>query len=162
MNELVALSDAELDKAIDDLKERELALKTESGQKYIVSRMRELIMTLEQWGYKTTADELALAKLWANGLQEEFVRLGADGLKQAVTEWAQNDSSEYRNFPKIPWIKEACSNIGGDPRVEKGRRVQALEEARIEEEHRREIEEFKKNNPEKWAELTARVQERGV
>lgn len=156
MNELSTLTDVELDNAIQDLKERELALKTESGRKYIVSKMRECIMMLESWGYKSNADELALARLWANGLQEEFVRLGAEGVMQAVTVYAETDDHEYKVFPQIVWIAEACKKIGGDPRVEKGRRMQAEAERQMEIEHRKEMERLKAEHPE-WCEKAARV-----
>lgn len=153
MNEIATLSDAELDKAIEDIKERELALKTEAGRDYIVIKMRECIGLLETWGYKFDGDEMALARLWAEGLKEEFVRLGTDGIRTAVMKWAETDESEYRSFPKIPWIAKACSEIGGDPRVEKGRRVQAEAERKMKEEHDAEVAKFKKENPERWAEI---------
>jgi len=150
MNELATLSDTELDKAIEKVKERELALQTESGQRFIISKMREIIMYLEKLGYKIEGDELTLARLWANAMGDEYVRIGEEGMKKAVMLWAEEDASEYRSFPKIPWIKEACSKVGGDPRVEKGRRVQAEAERKMEEDHKREMEEFKKNHPDLW------------
>lgn len=150
MNELVTMSDTELDRAIEQVKERELALKTDSGQRFVVSKMRELIMYLEKIGYKIDADEMTLARLWANSLGSEFARLGEEGMQRAVVLWAQEDDSEYRSFPKIAWIKEACAKVGGDPRVEKGRRVQAEAERKMEEDHKREMEEFKRKHPDLW------------
>lgn len=159
MNELTTLSDAELDKEIENIKEREVALKTKAGRDYIVVKMRECIGLLETWGYRFDGDEMALARLWAEGLQEEFVRLGADGIQLAVRRWAETDESEYRSFPKIPWIAKACGLIGGDPRVEKGRRVQAEAERKIEEEHKAEMERYKKEHPEEWAKIDKRASE---
>lgn len=157
MNELVTLSDTELDKAIQDLKERELALKTDSGKRYITSKMRECIGWLESVGYKFEGDENSLARLWARSLEEEFVIVGESGIKKAVMEWASQDTSEYRSFPKVPWILESCKEIGGDPRVEKGRRIQAEAERQIELDHQREIEEIKKD-PERWAEIQRKAE----
>lgn len=151
MNELVTMTGTELDRAIEQVKERELALKTDSGQRFVVSKMRELIMYLEKIGYKIDADEMVLARLWANGLGDEFARLGEEGMQKAIILWVQEDASEYRSFPKIPWIKEACAKVGGDPRVEKGRRVQAEAERKMAEDHKREMEEFKKKHPDLWA-----------
>lgn len=158
MNELATLSDTDLDKALDELKQRELAIQTDSGRNYIIGKMRECIGLLETWGYKFDGNEVALAKLWADGLKEEFVRLGADGIQKAVTLWAENDTSEYRSFPKIPWIIEACKSLNGDPRVEKGRRMQAEAERKLEEEHKAEIEKFKAENPELWEKLQKRAE----
>lgn len=150
MNELTTISDNELDKRIEDLKERELSLQTESGEKYMLGKMRELIGLLETWGYQFSGEEMALARLWANSLREEFVILGVDGMTKAVTYWAENDTNEYRTFPKIPWIKEACAQIGGDPRTEKGRRIQKQAERQMELDHQKEMEEIKKNHPALW------------
>lgn len=150
MNELATISDAELDKRIMDLKERDLALRTDSGRKYMLGKMRELIGLIETWGYKFSGDEMALAKLWANSMKEEFVILGVEGMTEAISHWAENDSNEYRMFPQIPWIKKACKEIGGDPRVEKGRRVQAEVERQIEEDHRRAMEKFRQEHPDLW------------
>lgn len=150
MNALTVISDAELDQAIEVLKERELAIQTDNGKKYVVSKMRELIMYLEKLGYKPDADERALSTLWARSLSEEFIRLGEDGLREAVTEWVEGDANNYRVFPKIPWIKDACARVGGDPRVEKGRRMQAEVERKMEGEHRKEVEEFKAKHPALW------------
>ena len=159
MNELTTMSDVELDKAIEALKERSLALKTESGRRYIVSRMRELIMHLEDLGYTIKIDELALAELWANGLSEEFVRLGPEGMREAVDRWAVEDAAEFRTFPKIPWILDACKAIAGDPRVEKGRRIQAEQERLMELEHQREMEQFKKDHPDLYERAVRRGME---
>ena len=150
MNELVSISDAELDARIEEVKERELSLQTDSGRQYMIGRMRELIGYLETLGYKFSGEEMALARLWANSLGEEFVILGMDGMTKAVSNWAANDTNEYRTFPQIPWIKEACKELGGDPRAEKGRRVQAELEHKMDEDHKREMEEFKKNHPDLW------------
>ena len=150
MNDLVSISDAELDTRIEEVKERELSLQTESGEQYMIGRMRELIGYLETLGYKFNGEEMALARLWANSMKDEFIILGIDGMTKAVSNWAANDTSEYRTFPQIPWIKEACKELGGDPRVEKGRRVQAEAERKMEEDHKREMEEFKKNHPDLW------------
>ena len=158
MNELVTMSNTELEQALNDLKERELALQTESGRKYMISKMRECIGLLETWGYKFDGNELALARLWADGLKEEFVRLGADGIQKAVTKWAEADTSEYRSFPKIPWIIESCKQISGDPRVEKGRRMQEQAERQMEAEHKAEMEKFKKEHPELWAKIQERAE----
>ena len=160
MNELTTLSDTALDKAIDDLKERELSLKTESGRKYLVGKMRELIGLLETWGYKTNGDESGLAMLWASGLQEEFVRLGWLGIKQAVTRWAEEDDSIYRTFPKIAWIADICKEIGGDPRVEKGRRIQVETERKIEEDHRKQMEHYRATHPADWKRITEEAKRR--
>lgn len=159
MNALATLSDAQLDKEIENLKERELALQTEGGQKYIISKMRELIMHLQELGYVIHANELGLAKLWATSLSEEFVRLGTDGMKEAIDRWVMEDKSDYRVFPKIPWIKDACSEVGGDPRVEKGRRMQAEAERQMEFDHKREVEEFKKKYPDLWAKVEKKIAE---
>ena len=164
MNELVTMSNAELEQALNDLKERELALQTESGRNYIIGKMRECIGLLETWGYKFDGNELALARLWADGLKEEFVRLGADGIRKAVTKWAEADTSEYRSFPKIPWIIESCKQISGDPRVEKGRRMQEQAERQMEAEHKAEMEKFKEEHPELWVKIqeqAERMQDRG-
>lgn len=150
MNELVTMSDTELKNAVDAVKERELALKTDAGRKFVVSKMRGLIMYLENLGYKSDADGNALAELWANSLSEEFAILGYDGMKKAVMYWAEHDDSEYRFFPKIPWIKDACSKVGGDPRAEMGRRIQAEQERKIQEDHEREMAEFKAKHPDLW------------
>lgn len=163
MYELTILSDTELDRAIEELKERELALQTESGQKYIISKMRELIMHLQEMGYVIHANELGLAKIWAKSLSEEFVRLGTDGMKEAIDLWIAEDSNEFHTFPKIPWIKEACAKITGDPRVEKGRRVQAEAEQQMEIDHQKEVEEFKNKHPDLWSQIekkAAEMQER--
>lgn len=158
MNDLMALSDTDLERALDALKERELALQTESGRNYMIGKMRECIGLLETWGYKFDGNEVALARLWADGLQEEFVRLGADGIQKAVTKWAEADNSEYRSFPKIPWIIESCKALGGDPRVEKGRRMQERAERQMEEEHKAEMAKFKKDHPELWAKIQERAE----
>lgn len=158
MNDLALLSDTELDKAIDELKERELALKTESGIDFVGSKMRECIGWLESVGYKFDGDEFALARLWGASLRDEFVRIGETGIKNAVMTWVSEDESEYRTFPKVAWIKEACAKVGGDPRVEKGRRIQAEAERQIEEDHKKEMEEIK-NDPERWAEIVRKAKE---
>lgn len=160
MNSIVKLNDAELEKAIEDLKERDLASQTESGQKYIVSKMRECIGWLESVGYKFEGSETALARLWARSLKDEFVKLGEDGLKNAVMEFASKDDRQYKTFPQIPWIAEICNNIGGDPRVEKGRRVQAEAERQMELEHEREMAEFDKSlTPEQRERIERKVRE---
>ena len=158
MNELSTLTDTELDNEIANLREREMALQTDKGRDYIVMKMRECIGLLETWGYKFEGDEMSLARLWASGLRDEFVRIGQDGIMKAVTLWAENDVSEYRTFPKIPWIKESCKQVGGDPRVEKGRRMQIEAERQMEAEHQAEMEKFKKENPELWAEMEKRAE----
>lgn len=159
MNDLVTMTDTELDNAINAIKERELAMQTEAGKNYVVGKMRECIGLLETWGYKFDGNEVGLAKLWADGLSEEFVRLGADGIRKAVIKWAETDDSEYRSFPKIAWIVEACKSIGGDPRAEKGRRVQAEAERQMEIDHRKEFDELQKAHPE-WLEKRAEIWER--
>lgn len=159
MNELTTLTDAQLDKAIENLKERELAAQTESGHKYVVSKMREIIMYLEEVGYTTDANEKSLAELWAISLTEDFVRLGAEGMKRAVVQWVANDDSEYHSFPKIPWIKEACAQVGGDPRVEKGRRIQVETERKMQEDHRKEMERIKREHPDLWKKVEEKVDE---
>lgn len=162
MNELVTMSDTDLDKAIEEIKERELALQTNSGQAFVVSKMRELIMYLEKLGYKIDADELALARLWANGLSEDYARLGDNGMKMAVQYWAEHDTNEYRTFPQIPWIKEVCEEIGGDPRIEKGRRVQALAERQMELDHKKQNEEFLRKHPDLAARIEKQIAERSA
>lgn len=147
MNQLATISDAELDKAIDKCKERSLALRTDSGRKFLVGEMRQLIAYLESVGYKTDADMTALSRLWARGLAEEYVMLGLDGMKRAIVHWVETDTNEYGTFPKIPWIKAACAEVGGDPRVEKGRREQARLEAQIEADTKAELEKFYKDHP---------------
>lgn len=159
MNELVTLSDTELDRRIEEVKERELSLQTESGKSYMLGKMRELIGLLETWGYRFQGDEMALARLWAASLQEEFARLGMDGMTQAVTNWAANDTNEYRSFPHIPSIKVACNELGGDPRVEKGRRVQSELERQMELDHQKEVAEFKEKHPDLWARIEAKAEE---
>lgn len=157
MNDLTVLSDAELDKELADLKERELALTTKSGKGFVESKMRECIGWLQSIGYKFEGDETALAKLWSNTLQEEFVRIGETGIKNAVVAWASEDESNYRMFPKVAWIKEACKGITGDPRVEKGRRVQQEAERQMELEHQREMQKFKEEHPDEWAKALKRA-----
>ena len=160
MNNLVRMSDTELEKAIQDLKERDLASKTESGKKYIISKMRECIGWLESVGYKFDGDENALARLWARGLKDEFVLLGENGVKKAVAKYAEEDESEYRSFPKIPWIKEICSSIGGDPRAEQGRRIQAENERQMELDHKREMAELEKSfTPKQLEEIERKARE---
>ena len=159
MNEIATLTDAELDKRIEDIKDRELSLQTERGRTYLVGKMRELIGLLETWGYKFDGSEDGLAMLWANGLADEFIRLGVDGMRKAITNWATEDTSEYRFFPKIPWIKEACSKLGGDPRVEKGRRLQAEAERKMQEDHEKEMAEFKIKHPDLWERVQKRLAE---
>lgn len=157
MNDLTLISDTELDKRIADLKERELALKTSSGRSFMESKMRECIGWLRVIGYRFSGDENALAKLWANSLEEEFVRIGEIGIKNAVMKWASEDASGYRSFPKVSWIKELCQGISGDPRVEKGRRIQAEAERQIELDHKREIDKIKENT-ERWAEIQRKAE----
>ena len=159
MNSLAIISNTELDKRIEEIKDRELSLQTERGRTYLVGKMRELIGLLETWGYKFDGSEDGLAMLWANGLSEEFVKLGADGMRQAVANWATEDTSEYRSFPKIPWIKEACHKMGGDPRVEKGRRLQAEAERKMQEDHEKEMAEFKAKHPDLWDRVQRRLAE---
>ena len=160
MNQLVKLTDTELEKAIQDLKERDLALKTDSGQKYIVSKMRECIGWLESVGYKFEGDENALAKLWARSLREEFVRLGEAGLKNAVVDFASADDRQYKTFPQIPWIAEVCKNVGGDPRVEKGRRMQKEAERQMELDHKKEMAELEASlTPEQLEEIERKASE---
>ena len=101
MNELTLMTDAQLEKAIEDLKERSLAVKTPSGQAFVVSKMRECIGWLESVGYKFDGDEEALAKLWAHGLQDDFVRLGEIGVKNAVMSFAESDTRTYKTRPQI-------------------------------------------------------------
>lgn len=155
MNELTTLTDAELDKEIEDLKEREASLHTESGRKYIVGKMRELIGLLETWGYKFDGNEKGLAVLWANAMMDDFVRLGFLGMKTAVTKWAEEDTSQYHIFPKVAWIKYACTQMGGDPRVEKGRRMQEAAERKLEEDHKKQMEHFMKTHPREAARIDA-------
>lgn len=158
MNELTLMTDTQLDKAIEDLKERELAIKTQAGQAFVVSKMRECIGWLESVGYKFDGDETALARLWAHGLQDDFVRLGEVGVKNAVMSFAETDTRTYKTMPQIAWISDKCSEMGGDPRKEKGRRVQAEAERQIEEDHKREMEEIKKD-PVRWAEICRKAEE---
>ncbi len=160
MNNLARLSDTELEKAIQDLKERDLALKTDSGQKFIISKMRECIGWLESVGYKFEGDETALAKLWATSLKDEFVRLGEGGLKTAVMNFASTDDRQYKTFPQIPWIADACTNIGGDPRVEKGRRMQEEAERQMELDHKKEMQELEASlTPEQLEEVERKASE---
>ena len=162
MNELTILTDAQLDKAIEDVKERELAIQTKNGYKYTVGFMRSMIYELRQVGYRVEADDTALARLWAHGLKDDFVRLGENGIKAALTKWAEDCCNEYRSFPTIPQIKEACAQIGGDPRVEKGRRMQAEAERKMEEEHRKEMEELKQKYPDLWEMAEKKAAELGL
>lgn len=157
MNELALLSNDELDTAIEQIKERELSFQTATGKKYAVSKMLEYITLLETWGYKFDGNEDSLAVLWAKTLKEEIITMGYDGIREALELWVSED--EYRSFPKIPQLKNACARIGGDPRVEKGRRVQAEAERQMELEHQREMEEFKKNHPEAWARIQAKAEQ---
>lgn len=160
MNELVRLTDTELEKAIEDLKERELAAQTDSGQKFIISKMRECIGWLESVGYKFEGNENALAKLWARNLKEEFIRLGEVGVKNAVMEFASNDDRQYKTFPQIPWIIDACEKIGGDPRTEMGRRRQEEAERQVEQDHKREMAELIKTfTPEQLERIERKARE---
>lgn len=158
MNELATLSDAELDKAIADIKERDLAVQTEAGLKHVRGKMRECIGWLESVGYRFDGDQLALAKLWTVALKEEFVLLGEVRFKNAVMYYASHDDREYKSFPQIPWIAEACRHVGGDPRVEKGRRVQTEAEQRMEREHEEEVNRFKEEHPDLYARAIARAE----
>ena len=160
MNDLSKLTDDELKKAIDDLKERELAAKTNAGKTYILSKMRSYITMLEELGYTTTADELALAKLWAKGLEDEFVLLGQNAMQEAIERWAMNDDRQYKTFPQIPWIAEACKEMGGDPRAEQGRRIQAENERQMELDHKREMAELEKTfTPKQLEEIERKARE---
>lgn len=156
MNELARLSDIELDKAINELKDRESFVQTKQGFVYVGAKMRECIGWLKSVGYKFEGDEKMLAEQWARNLTEEFVRLGEAGVKQAVMNFDANNDREYKQFPQIPWIKEECRKIGGDPRAEKGRREQARREQALEEESEREFREWKESHPEE----AKRIEER--
>lgn len=160
MNDLTVLSAAELKDAIEKLKERESSFKTTAGKKYAVSKMREFITLLETWGYTFEGNEDSLAVLWAKSFKEEIIRIGYDGFGEAIEMWVKEDQSEYRSFPKIPWIKEICSSIGGDPRAEQGRRIQAENERQMELDHKREMAELEKSfTPSQLEEIERKARE---
>lgn len=157
MNDLMSISDAELDTAIEQLKERDLAFKTDSGKRYAVGKMRELITLLETWGYKFNGNEDSLAVLWAKSLKEQIVVNGYDGVRKAVENWVAQDANDYNIFPKIPWIIDECKKLGGDPRVEKGRRVQKEAERQMELDHQKEIQRFREEHPDEWKRIEERA-----
>lgn len=155
MNGLITLTDSQLETRIAEVQERERSVITQEGYGFLISKMRELIGLLQTWGYKADIDENSLATLWANSLKDEFVMLGVIGMKQAVMMWAQRDESPYRVFPKVAWIKDACKELGGNPKAEKARREQEARERQMEEDHKKQMEHYAKTHPRDWERIQA-------
>lgn len=160
MNDLTVMSDAELDIQVSHLRERERMFETETGKKKVAGEMLKLLGMIEKCGYQIKdAEKKAVAKIWANKLKDQIVRLGYKGVQEAAVLWVQDDGNEYRVFPKVAWIYDKCSEIEGDPRVEKGRRDQKRREAKLEEESKAEFEKWRRDNPELAAAAEKRMKE---
>lgn len=95
----------------------------------------------------------ALAKSWAIHLEKEYVLFGIDGIRAAMRAWVDTDESPYIRFPKVAYIKAACKELKGSPEHELGLRKQREAEAKIEEEHRMMMAQYKAENPERWREI---------
>ena len=160
MNELTTMTNDELDMQLALLDERERMFESEGGKKTVIGEMEKLLTMLEKCGCKLKgASKDALTKIWAGKLKDQIIRIGFTGVQEAAVRWVQDDEDEYNTFPKAAWIYDKCNEIKGDPRVEKSIREQKRREALIEEEHRVEMEKWKKEHPAEWTEVERRADE---
>lgn len=159
MNDLTTMTDNELDIQLALQEERERMFRDEDGKKTVIGEMEKLLTMLEKCGCKIKgASKDALAKIWAGKLKDQIIRIGFTGVQEAAVRWVQDDEDEYNTFPKAAWIYDKCNEIKGDPRVEKSIREQKRREALIEEEHRVEMERWKKKHPAEWKEVEQRAE----
>ena len=156
-NDLTLMSDAALDQRLLKIEERRGRMRTPEGQALLHKKMLEIIGVLANLGYKVPGDAELIARVWGDQLKEYAARIGYNGIRRAVMNWIDKDTSKYMIFPKVGWIIEECKLIGGDPIIEKGRREHAKAIAKLEQEHREEVERFKRDYPEQWKKIQEKV-----
>lgn len=159
MNELAVLTNDELAAAINAIEERKAFLATDAGKVRACTNFMDIFKYLEQFGYKFDGDPKLKSQIWTDALREEIAIYGFEGIRDAVKNFALNDTREYRPFPMPSDIIAECRKSGRNPKVELGRREQKRREAELEAQWRAECKVDKK--PEEIEAWLQKMRERG-
>lgn len=164
------MSDEQLDTEIKLKKVRKIQLREENGAvkpegwRIFAGHLVKLFYDefAQYIDYKQLDEKMLLsyARTWAIHLETEYVLYGIDGIRAAMRSYVDEDESVYYRFPKVGQIKARCAMLHGSPEHELGIREQRRNEAEIEAEHRRALEEYKVQNPNKWREIQEEARRR--
>lgn len=122
MNNLMLLTDDQLNKAVADMNKRAAALDTPRGQEIAAGRMLEILHLIDAAGYEAKTDIANMAMSWVMLLRDQIEAYGFDTIRKAVCDFIRNDTREYKQFPSVGQIREQCSAIGANPKAELSRR----------------------------------------
>ena len=122
MNDLMLLTDAELNKAIDDMNKRAAALDTVRGQELAAGQMLDVLRLIDAAGYEAKTDISSMAMSWVMLLRDQIEAYGFAAIRKAVCDFIRNDTREYKQFPSVGQIAEQCRAIGANPKAELSRR----------------------------------------
>lgn len=138
---------AVIENKVAEMNKREAMAKTQEGMLQMENDMIVIFGAINAYGYKLpSADERLMAKLWASSLKDYIVMYGTGVIKQAVMNFAENDTREYKQCPTVADIIAEAKKIGVNPKVAlaKAKAEQELQE--LEKKHREEMDK-------RWEEL---------
>lgn len=149
------MSDKELEYEIHRQETMQIMINKPDGMKIVVKDFMIMFSEmLPEFTKKMTDKELAAHALsWARKLSPEYIRVGIKGIRAALAAWIDDDKSPYRTFPKPAWIADKCAELQGSPQREKGLREQMQAELIVEREHADFMEKWKRQHPDRWAEI---------
>lgn len=124
MNDIALLTDVQLSKEVELMNKRIAALDTPKGQAKASERMLEILRMIEAAGYQPKSDVAEMAVAWVMLLREQIEAYGFDVIRDAACQFIRNDIRQYKQFPSVGQIVDACNAIGRNPKAELNRRRQ--------------------------------------
>lgn len=138
MQELAALSDLELAKLENSIKERANSLATLKGKKESEQWVIRLFDYLQNSGYRLPdADKKRMAAAYADQLKDAIIVYGYEQVSYCVREWVKSDT--YKTFPNAGMILEKVHELCGNPIAEVARRKHEALVKQMEERNRKEL-----------------------
>lgn len=108
---------------VQDIERRIDFYKTKGGQLKGADDFLKIFGVLENYGYRLDeTDKRMKAIVWFRSLRDCVELYGMKGIQDAVLEFADNDTREYRRFPFPADIRETLKKKGLNPRAELARR----------------------------------------
>lgn len=119
MNELINMSDDELNTLKNEISVRRERFMTKEGCDDAKKVMLGMFDYLQASGYKLPdTDYNQMAGIYADQLKEHIIIFGYDAIKKAVREYVRSDDDKYHQMPTAGQIIAVVERENGDPRHE--------------------------------------------
>ena len=149
MNDLTVLPNDQLELMVQDIEKRVEFYKTKGGQLKGADDFLKVFSILESYGYHMKDDDKRMkAMVWFRSLRDCVETYGMKGVQEAVLEFADNDTRQFRTFPFPADIREVMKKRGSNPKAELARREAKKREDELIAKWNREIEERMKEKHE--------------